>query len=285
MIGDYFIKKLDAMLIRVGCEIEFVFPEPTALILMLSLHPLRAPTIRKPEHLQVEPLVPITHYFDLHGNRCGRTVAPAGHVRFRNDAIVEDCGLPDLQVCDAPQVNVQDLPQEVLQFLLASRYCEVDSELKEVAWAMFSQTQPGWPRVQAVCDYVYGHIRFDYQQARSNRTALEVYRERAGVCRDYMHLAITLCRCLNVPARYCTGYLGDIGVPLAPYPMDFSAWFEAYLGQQWYAFDARNNVPRIGRVLMARGRDAADVAMTTTFGVNQLQSFKVWTEEVAGVLS
>jgi transglutaminase-like putative cysteine protease len=273
------------MLIRVGCEIEFVFPEPTALILMLSLHPLRAPTIRKPEQLQVEPLVPIAHYFDTHGNRCGRTVASAGHVRFRNEAIVEDCGLPDLQVWDAPQINVQDLPQEVLQFLLASRYCEVDSELKEIAWAMFSQTEPGWPRVQAVCNYVHGHIRFDYQQARSNRTALEVYRERAGVCRDYMHLAITLCRCLNVPARYCTGYLGDIGVPLAPYPMDFSAWFEAYLGQQWYAFDARNNVPRIGRVLMARGRDAADVAMTTTFGVNQLQSFKVWTEEVAAVLS
>ncbi|HVC94272.1 MAG TPA: transglutaminase family protein [Pirellulales bacterium] len=268
------------MLIRVGCEIKFVFPEPTALMLMLYLHPLRAPTIRKHENLQVEPPVAVSQFFDMNGNRCGRVVVPAGHVGFRNDAIVEDCGLPDLQVWNAPQINVQDLPQEVLHFLLASRYCEVDSELKEIAWSLFSRTKAGWPRVQAVCDFVHQHIRFDYQQARPSRTALEVYRERVGVCRDFMHLAITFCRCLNVPARYCTGYLGDIGVPLAPYPMDFSAWFEAFLGGQWYAFDARNNVPRIGRVLVARGRDAADVAITTTFGVNQLQSFNVWADEI-----
>ncbi len=269
------------MLIRVGCEIEFTFPEPTAVILMLSLHPTRAPTIRKHESLQVRPAVPIAEYYDTFGNRCGRTVVPAGHVMFANDAVVDDCGLPDLQCPHAPQVNIQDLPQEVLQFLLASRYCEVDSELKETAWTLFANTRPGWPRVQSVCDFVHRQIRFDYQQARPNRTALEVYRERTGVCRDYMHLAITFCRCLNIPARYCTGYLGDIGVPLAPYPMDFSAWFEVFLGGQWYAFDARNNVPRIGRVLMARGRDAADVALTTTFGLNQLQSFRVWTYEVA----
>jgi transglutaminase-like putative cysteine protease len=268
------------MLIRVGCEIEFTFPEPTAVILMLSLHPLRAPTIRKHEDLRVEPPVPLSQFFDTNGNRCARAVVPAGRVAFSNDAIVEDCGLPDLKVANATQGNIQDLPYEVLQFLLASRYCEVDSELKQVAWQLFSQTPAGWPRVQAICDFVHRHIRFDYQQARANRTALEVYRGRVGVCRDYMHLAITLCRCLNVPARYCTGYLGDIGVPLAPYPMDFSAWFEAFLGGQWYAFDARNNVPRIGRVLMARGRDAADVALTTTFGLNQLQTFKVWTDEV-----
>jgi transglutaminase-like putative cysteine protease len=268
------------MLIQVGCEIAFIFPEPTAVILMLSLHPVRAPTIRRYEHLQVDPPVPLSEYFDTNGNHCARAVVPAGRVVFSNDAIVEDCGLPDLQVWDAPQVNVQDLPQEVLLFLLASRYCEVDSELKDIAWSLFAQTPPGWPRVQAVCDFVHRHIRFDYMQARANRTAHEVYHERAGVCRDYMHLAITFCRCLNMPARYCTGYLGDIGVPLAPYPMDFSAWFEVFLGGQWYTFDARNNVPRIGRVLMARGRDAADVAMTTTFGMNQLQSFKVWTDEV-----
>lgn len=268
------------MLIRVGCEIEFTFPEPTAMMLMLSMHPLRGPTIRKHENLQVDPPVPIFQFFDTNGNRCGRTVAPAGRVKFSNDAIVEDSGLPDLQVPNAQQVNVQDLPYEVLPFLLGSRYCEVDSELKDFAWSKFSSTQPGWSRVQAVCNFAHKHIRFDYQLARPNRTALEAYRERVGVCRDYMHLAITLCRCLNIPARYCTGYLGDIGVPLAPYPMDLSAWFEAFLGGQWYAFDARNNVPRIGRVLMARGRDAADVAMTTTFGQNQLQSFKVVTEEV-----
>jgi transglutaminase-like putative cysteine protease len=269
------------MLIRVGCEIEFVFPAPTPLILMLSLHPTRMPTVRLQENLQVEPAVPISHFLDVNGNRCSRAVAPAGHVVFRNDAVVEDCGLPDLQNWDAPQGDVQDLPQDVLRFLLASRYCEVDSELNRFAWSRFAQTRPGWPRVQAICEFVHQHIRFDYQQARADRTALEAYRERVGVCRDYMHLAITLCRCLNIPARYCTGYLGDIGVRAAPYPMDFSAWFEAFLGGQWYAFDARNLVPRIGRVLMARGRDAADVAITTTFGLNQLYSFKVWTDEVA----
>lgn len=272
------------MLIRVGFEIVFFFPQPTALILMLNLHPLRAPTVRKYENVQVEPSVPISYYYDNGGNRCGRAVVPAGNVRFLNDAVVEDCGLPDLQVPNAAQINVQDLPQDVLQFLIASRYCEVDSELKEIAWQLFSNTQPGWPRVQAVCDFVHRHIRFDYQRARSNRTALDVYREQAGVCRDYMHLAITFCRCLNIPARYCTGYLGDIGVPRAPNPMDFSAWFEAFLGGQWYTFDARNNIPRIGRVLMARGRDAADVALTTTFGENQLTSFTVWTDEVATFL-
>ncbi len=199
---------------------------------------------------------------------------------FRNSAVVDDCGLPDLQVLNAPQNNVQDLPQEVLQFLLGSRYCEVDSELNQFAWSQFSQTQAGWPRVQAVCDFVHQHIRFDYQKARSSRTAWDAYHERTGVCRDFTHLAITLCRCLNVPARYCTGYLGDIGLPPTPSPMDFSAWFEAFLGGQWYAFDARHNVPRIGRVLMARGRDAADVALTTTFGINQLQSLTVWTDEI-----
>ncbi len=268
------------MLIRVGCEIAFDFPEPTALMLMLYLHPVRAPTIRRPERFQIEPQVPIAEFYDTYGNRCSRTVVPAGRVVFRNAAIVEDCGLPDLQAPQAQQINVQDLPQEALLFLLASRYCEVDSELKDISWKLFGQTAPGWPRVQAVCDFVHQHIHFDYMQARANRTALDAYRERVGVCRDFMHLAITFCRCLNIPARYCTGYLGDIGVPPVPSPMDFSAWFEVYLGGQWYAFDARNNVPRIGRVLMARGRDAADVAITTTFGVNQLHSFEVWTDEV-----
>jgi len=268
------------MLIRVGCELHFVFPEPTAIILMLSLHPLRAPTIRQHEQLQVEPLVTLSAYFDQYGNRCHRAFVPSGLVTFRNSAVVDDCGLPDLQVLNAPQNNVQDLPQEVLQFLLGSRYCEVDSELNQFAWSQFSQTQAGWPRVQAVCDFVHQHIRFDYQKARSSRTAWDAYHERTGVCRDFTHLAITLCRCLNVPARYCTGYLGDIGVPPTPSPMDFSAWFEAFLGGQWYAFDARHNVPRIGRVLMARGRDAADVALTTTFGINQLQSLTVWTDEI-----
>jgi transglutaminase-like putative cysteine protease len=266
------------MLIRVGYEIAFDSPQPAPMLLMLYLHPSRELTTRQPDRLEVTPTVPIAEYFDLYGNRCGRTVAPAGRIVFRNEAVVDDCGLPDLQVPQASQALVQDLPHEVLIYLLASRYCEVDSELKDIAWGLFGKTQPGWPRVQAICDYVHARIRFDYMQARSTRTALEAYRERVGVCRDYMHLAITFCRNCNIPARYCTGYLGDIGVAPVASPMDFSAWFEVYLGGQWYAFDARNNVPRIGRVLMARGRDAADVALTTTFGENQLQSFKVWTK-------
>ena len=201
---------------------------------------------------------------------------------LRNDATVEDSGLPDVQVPDAHQHAVEELPHEVLVFLLASRYCEVDSELKDFAWSQFGTLSAGWSLVQAICDFVHNHIRFDYQQARANRTAHEIYRERAGVCRDFMHLAITFCRSLNIPARYCTGYLGDIGVPAAASPMDFSAWFEVYLGGAWHSFDARNNMPRIGRILMARGRDAADVALTTTFGRNQLQSFRVWTDPVQG---
>lgn len=268
------------MLLQVGYEISFQSPQPAPMLLMLYLHPSREPTTRRPDRLEILPSVPLSTYYDLYGNRCARLVAPAGKITFRNDALVEDCGLPDLQVPTAAQAEVQDLPHEALLYLLASRYCEVDSELKDLAWSLFGQTQPGWPRVQAICDFVHNHIRFDYMQAKATRTALGAYREKVGVCRDYMHLAITFCRNCNIPARYCTGYLGDIGVPPADAPMDFSAWFEVYLGGQWYAFDARNNKPRIGRVLMARGRDAADVALTTTFGVNTLDSFKVWTNEV-----
>lgn len=268
------------MKIRVGFEIAFDLPHESPVLLMLYLHPSRAATTSRPDRLEVWPDVPITQYIDSYGNRCGRLVAPAGRLMLKNDAEVEDCGLTDLQVPTASQLQIQQLSNEVLLFLLASRYCEVDSELKDIAWTLFERTSPGWPRVQAICDFVHQHIRFDYMQARANRTALEVYRERVGVCRDFMHLAITFCRCCNIPARYCTGYLGDIGVPPASCEMDFSAWFEAYLDGQWYAFDARNNVPRIGRVLMARGRDAADVALTTIFGKNQLHSFRVWTDEI-----
>ncbi len=268
------------MLLKIDFEISFTFAETTPVVLMTFLHPSRDATVRSPERFTIQPQVPVSRFMDGFGNRCGRAVVPAGMVVLRNHAVVEDSGLPDLQVVDAPQSAVQDLPDSILQFLLPSRYCEVDSELKELAWSLFKGTPPGWPRVQAVCDFAHSHIRFDYQQARPTRTALEAYRERVGVCRDYMHLAITLCRCLNIPARYCTGYLGDIGVPIQPSPMDFSAWFEVFLGGQWYSFDARNNTPRIGRVLMARGRDAADVAITTTFGASQLQLFKVGTDIV-----
>jgi len=270
------------MIIRVGFEAAFEFVEPTAVVLMGYVHPERAPTIRQLEPLTVMPNSFVAEHYDMYGNLCGRTVVPAGRVTFRTSALVEDGGLPDPQVWTAFQHQVQDLPNDVLQYLLPSRYCEVDSELRDIAWSTFGKLPAGWPLVQAVCNFVHQHVHFDYMRARSNRTALEVYHERTGVCRDYMHLAITLCRCLNVPARYCTGYLGDIGVPPAADPMDFSAWFEVYLDGRWFAFDARNNTPRIGRVLMARGRDAADVALTTTYGVNTLRSFQVWTDEVPG---
>jgi transglutaminase-like putative cysteine protease len=268
------------MLIRAGFEAAFDFEKATPVLLMAYVHPSRAATIRSLEPLSFSPPVDVIGYTDTYGNHCGRTVVPAGRVAFRTDAVIYDDGLPDVQVWNALQHHVQDLPSDVLLFLLASRYCEVDSELRDTAWSLFGHLPAGWPLVQAVCNYVHQHIRFDYMQARANRTALEVYRERAGVCRDYMHLAITFCRSLNIPARYCTGYLGDIGVPRKPDPMDFSAWFEVYLGGAWHAFDARNNEPRIGRILMARGRDAADVALTTTFGVNTLREFQVWTDEV-----
>jgi transglutaminase-like putative cysteine protease len=175
---------------------------------------------------------------------------------------------------------VQDLPEETLVFLLGSRYCETDL-LSETAWQLFKHTSLGWGRVQAVCDFVHDHIAFDYAQARPTRTAWEAFNERRGVCRDYAHLAVALCRCLNIPARYCTGYLGDIGMPPPYGPMDFSGWFEAYLGGSWHAFDPRNNVPRIGRILMARGRDAVDVPISNTFGPNTLVNFQVFTEQVA----
>ena len=272
-----------SMLISIGYEVAFSFQKSTPVLALGLIHPDVASRIRKLENLRVEPRVPITEYRDGYGNRCSRMVVPAGRVVLKNDAIVEDTGLPDVQALNARQHLVEELPDHVLLFLLASRYCEVDSELKDIAWNQFGSLPAGWTLVQAVCDFVHRHIRFDYQQARANRTAVEVYRERAGVCRDFMHLAITFCRSLNIPARYCTGYLGDIGVPAAESPMDFSAWFEVYLGGTWYAFDARNNTPRIGRILMARGRDAADVALTTTFGRNQLQSFRVWTDPVVGL--
>ena len=217
------------MLICTGFEAGFEFSGPTAVLLSPYLHPSRAASHRDPDVLSVNPSVAISEYTDVYGNRCARTIVPAGYVAFRSEAIVEDDGLPDVQASNALQHQVHDLPNDALLFLLASRYCEVDSELRDIAWSLFGQLPAGWSLVQAVCDYVHRHIAFDYLQARANRTALDVFRERTGVCRDYMHLAITFCRSLNIPARYCTGYLGDIGVPPSSAPMDFSAWFEVYL--------------------------------------------------------
>jgi transglutaminase-like putative cysteine protease len=227
----------------------------------------------------IDPAVKVNEYIDSFGNRCGRFIAPVGRIRLWNDAVVQDSGEFDRQDPDAGQLEIDQLPHEALQFLIASRYCEVDL-MMPIAWELFGATPAGWPRVEAICNFVHQHLQFDYLRARNTRSACEAYRERVGVCRDFTHLAVTLCRCLNIPARYCTGYLGDIHVPPAPAPMDFSAWFEVYLGDQWYTADARYNTRRVGRTLMARGRDAADVALLTSFGLNRLDQFSVWADEV-----
>lgn len=267
------------MLIRIGCELVFGLPAPTPMLLMLFTHPSKAGMLREPERLRTEPEIPISVFHDTFGNRCGRILAPAGTLRISNEAVVEDSGEPDRTAPAAIQHPVEALPYETLQYLLGSRYCEVD-RFSDIAWSLFGQTPPGWPRVQAVCDWVYQNVRFGYEYASPTRTAWDVYTERTGVCRDFMHLSLTFCRCLNIPARYATGYLGDIGIPPQDAPMDFSAWFEVFLGGEWHTFDARHNTPRIGRVLMATGRDAVDVALTTTFGANTLEKFTVWADEV-----
>ena len=268
------------MQIRIGYEIIFDCPQQTPMILTLSVHYSRASDLVVPDHLITSPSVPLAAYRDGFGNWCSRIVAPAGAIRLSTDAIVRDTGEPDKAVVEAQQIPVPDLPEETLVFLLGSRYCETD-RLSPVAWSLFGNSPFGWGRVQAICDFVNAHIVFGYEHARATKTAWEAYQERTGVCRDYAHLAIAFCRCMNIPARYCTGYLGDIGMPPPYGPMDFAGWFEAYLGGEWHTFDARNNMPRIGRVLIARGRDAADVAISNTFGPNILKSFKVWTDELS----
>lgn len=265
--------------IQVGYELVYELPQPTPMILMLSIHPDRAKDILVAEAPRCDPPVPVSPYRDGFGNLGSRLVAPAGRFVLSNSAMVQDTGLPDTVVPDAAQCMIADLPDEAMTFLLGSRYCEVDL-LASAAWNLFGNTPAGWGRVQAVCDFVHRHITFDYQAARATRTAAEAYAEGRGVCRDYAHLAITFCRSLNIPARYCTGYLGDMGTPQPWGVPDFAAWFEVYLDDAWHTFDARNNTPRIGRILLARGRDATDVAITTTFGPNYLASFKVQTDEI-----
>ena len=249
------------------------------MLLALSIHYSRASDLVRPDHLVTIPSVPVTAYRDLFGNWCSRLVAPAGRFVLSTDALVNDSGEADVVAPWAMQTPVAMLPDATLLYLLGSRYCETD-RLSEIAWQRFGAGPTGWARVQAICDFVHRHIEFGYPHARATRTALEAYNERRGVCRDYAHLAIALCRCMNIPARYCTGYLGDVGTEPPYGPMDMAAWFEAYVGERWYTFDARNNMPRIGRVLIARGRDACDVALSSTFGPNTLESFKVWTDVV-----
>ncbi len=267
------------MLIRLGYELVFQVPTRTPMVLMLYTHPSRAASLRSHDWVRVEPNVPVSEYIDTFGNHCGRLVAPPGQLRLCGESTVDDSGQPDLVPSWLPQQPVEELPPDVLMFLLGSRYCEVD-RLSEIAWSLFGHTPLGLPRVQAVCDWVHNNVQFGYQFASPIKSAWDVYLSRTGVCRDFNHLALTFCRCLGIPARYATGYLGDIGVPHSSAPMDFSGWFEAYLGGQWHTFDARHNTPRIGRILMARGRDAVDVAMTTSFGPTMLQKFVVTTDEI-----
>ena len=251
------------MHIHVGFEMIYDCPQPTPMIFNLNVHFTRVSDLVGRDDLVVDPPVPMAAYRDGFGNWCTRIVAPTGRTRVSADALVNDTGVPDVIVPEAQQIPVPDLPEETLVFLLGSRYCETD-RLSETAWNLFGQTPTGWGRVQAICDYVHRHLTFGYEHARMTRTALEAFHDRTGVCRDFTHLAVAFCRCMNIPARYCTGYLGDIGVPPVDEPMDFSAWFEVFLGGQWHTFDARHNTPRIGRVLIARGRDAADVALSNT---------------------
>lgn len=270
------------MFIRYGYEITLNCLQPTAMVCLLSVHEDRAADVRIPETFFTTPIVPVSMYFDLFGNKCRRLVAPAGELMIWGDATIEDDGELDRWSPNAREIPAPELPDDCLVYLLGSRYCETD-RMSQIAWDTFGNLDPGWNRVQAICDFVHNHIRFDYMQARATRTAFEAYHERVGVCRDYAHLAVTLCRCLNIPARYVNGHLGDIGVPVVD-PMDFSAWIEVFLDGEWHTFDPRNNRPRIGRIVVARGRDAADIPLINSFGPHVLKSFRVWTYEVPNPL-
>jgi len=265
------------MLIRLAYDIQFDMPASVAMVALLNVHPSRVPDLLEPDELHTEPKLDVTNYIDSFGNRCARFVTPTGLLRLTNSTLIQNPDEPDVVNWPARELAVGDLPHEMLTYLLNSRYCEVD-RFSNIAYELFGHLAPGWSRVQAICNWVHNKVTFSYQHARPTKTALDVYTERVGVCRDFQHLAITFCRALNIPARYATGYLGDIGVPLV-LPMDFSAWFEVYLDHSWWTFDARNNQPRLGRILMATGRDASDVAMTTSFGQANLIKFFVVTEE------
>ena len=267
------------MRFRIGFEMIFDCPQSTPMIFTLNVHHTRVHDLVGRDDLVFDPPVPTSGYRDGFGNWCTRIVAPAGRLRVAADALINDSGLPDVIVADARQTPVPELPTDTLVFLLGSRYCDTD-RLSQTAWDLFGQGPTGWARVQGICDYVHRRITFDYQRASSTRTATEAWHERVGVCRDFTHLAVAFCRAMNIPARYCTGYIGDMGMPPPADPMDFAAWFEVFLGGQWHTFDARNNTPRIGRVLIGRGRDAADVALSNSFGPSTLSGFTVRTDVI-----
>lgn len=268
------------MKIRLGYEMVFSCTQVTPMILTLNVHSSRAAFLLKPDQIITNPPLPLSGYRDLYGNWVTRLTLMPGDTTITNDTLINDSGEPDRIRPEARQLPVQSLPEATLVYLIGSRYCETDL-LSNEAWRLFGDGPTGWHRVQAICDFVHQHISFGYEHARSTMTAAEVYRERKGVCRDFTHLAVTFCRCLNIPARYCTGYLSDIGLPPPFAEMDFAAWFEAYLDGEWHTFDPRNNKRLIGRILMAQGRDAADVSLSNSFGETTLKSFKVVTEEIA----
>jgi transglutaminase-like putative cysteine protease len=267
------------MLIGLGYDIIFDVPIPVPFVAMLKVHPSRVGDLQIPDELNIASATNMEFYYDSFGNNCCRFLARPGELRLTSSSLIYDTGNPDPVAPWAREVPIELLPSDTLPYLLNSRYCEVD-RLSNTAAQLFGGMERGWNRVQAVCSWVHERVTFGYQFANGQKTALDVYSDGRGVCRDFQHLAITMCRALNIPARYATGYLGDIGVPASHAPMDFSAWFEVYLEDRWWAFDARHNQPRIGRVLMAVGRDASDVAITTQFGSAGLRQFTVTTEAV-----
>jgi transglutaminase-like putative cysteine protease len=265
--------------IKVGFELTYAAAQPTPMVIMLNIHPSRQADIIGNETVIAEPDVPIRFYHDGFGNVCGRLVAPAGGVTLKGAALVRDSGLPDEVMPSAQQLPIEQLPNELMLYLMPSRYCETD-KLTDIAWSLFAKTEPGWKRVAAITEFVHEHVTFGYQHAHYMKSAQDVYEQKTGVCRDFAHLALAFCRCMGIPARYCTGYMGDIGIPPDPSPMDFSGWFQVWLSGKWFTFDARHNIPRIGRILMATGRDAADVALSTSFGRMELKKFEVVSDEV-----
>jgi len=267
------------MLIRYGYELAFECGAPTLMVCLLDAHEDRLQHIVYDSGFQMHPALGSTAYRDSFGNQVCKFMNPAGLVTIHRDSILEDSGMPDEIAESAQEVPLDRVPNEYLIFLLGSRYCETD-KLSQIAWDLFGAVPPGWKRVQAICDFVNKHVTFGYEHARATRTAYETFQEQVGVCRDFAHLAVTFCRCMNIPARYANGFLGDIGVPPDPAPMDYNAWFEVFLDGRWFTFDARHNEPRIGRITVARGRDATDIPLTTSFGPHRLAQFKVWTEEV-----
>jgi transglutaminase-like putative cysteine protease len=266
------------MLIRFGFEIMVDCPAPVPMLLALSTHTEFNGRLIGADFVRTTSMTPISVYVDHYGNRISRAVADQGRTTFWSDCVAEVSGVPDIWPTFAIQHRIEDLPSDTLDFLGASRYCDSDS-LGNFAWAQFGNTQEGWPRVQAICTFVHNHVTFGYKFGRPDKTARDVLEEKSGVCRDFAHLGVSLCRAMNIPARYASGYLGDIGVPDSGFD-DFCAWFEVFLGGSWHTVDARYNVPRIGRILMVRGSDASDVAMITSFGSYQLSSFRVWTTEL-----